>query len=30
MIISIKILGGSVYKDGKLWATFSNHDPKCP
>lgn len=30
MIINNKVLGGSIYIDGELWATFSNHDPKCP
>lgn len=30
MIISSKILGGSVYVDGELWATFSIPDPACP
>ena len=30
MITKQKILGGSIYIDGELWATFSNPDPVCP
>lgn len=29
MIIKQKILGGKIYVDGELWATFSNPDPAC-
>ena len=30
MITKQKILGGNIYIDGELWATFSNPDPVCP
>ena len=30
MIVKQKILGGKIYMDGELWATFSNPDPACP
>lgn len=30
MITKQKILGGSIYIDGELWATFYNSDPVCP
>ena len=30
MIIKQKVLGGKIYMDGELWATFSNRDPACP
>ena len=30
MIVNHKILGGNIYVDGELWATFSNPDPACP
>lgn len=30
MITKQKILGGNIYVDGKLWATFSNPEPTCP
>ena len=30
MIVKQKILGGKIYVDGELQATFSNPDPACP
>lgn len=29
MIVNRKTLGGNIYVDGELWATFSNPDPAC-